>query len=53
MKEGSDGGNIMENANDFIYSLHDETPSCGIQLNEFKKIEENYYYIKFDILGDC
>ena len=42
-----------ENANDFIYSLHDETPSCGIQLNEFKKIEENYYYIKFDILGDC
>ena len=42
-----------DNAEDFIYSLHDETPSCGLDLKEFKKIEENYYYIKFDILGDC
>ena len=43
----------QEIADDFIHSIHNETPTCGVKLNEFEKIEENYYYIKFDILGDC
>ncbi len=36
----------------YLYTYHDETPSCGIHLNNYKKSNNNYI-VDYSILGEC
>ena len=39
-------------AQEYLYKVHDYH-RCGVSLKGFRKVKTNYYYIKYEVPGEC
>ena len=39
-------------AQEYLYKVHDYH-RCGVFLKRFRKVKTNYYYIKYEVPGEC